>query len=164
MDEKRFNQYMYKITSTFCLISILSFSFDAYADVYQCEKGGHIQFTQSACTAEQKQIAHTTVSPATSPSKEERQAAIARDKNAHSELNRLQKQRIKDEEKQDKATAKQLTQLTQLRQRKAACDKAQLQVKWAHENAANASIKTENKAKLNLKRAKEKAELICKAY
>ncbi|MFZ6753104.1 hypothetical protein ACO0KY_06970 [Undibacterium sp. Dicai25W] len=54
-------------------------------------------------------------------------------------------------------------QIAKSKQQKAACDKAQLQVKWAKEDAKSAAPKSEAKAKLKLQRVKEKAALSCQS-
>jgi len=142
------------------LISAIIFEpASALADIYQCEKNGQTQYSQTACTNDEKQIGRTTISAATNPSREDQQAAIARQKSAQAELKQLQQKRIKEQEKQEKIASK---QLVKSQQHKAACDKAQLQVKWAREDADTAPVKSETKAKRQLKRAKEKADLICK--
>ncbi len=129
----------------------------AFADIYQCDQNGQIQYSQSPCTINQKQLAHNSINTNT-PSKEAQQAAQDRYLREKAELNKLEQQRVKEQEKQEKAAAK---QLAKSQQHKAACDKAQLQVKWAQEDASSAAPKSETKSKLKLQRIKEKAALAC---
>ncbi|MFZ6686295.1 DUF4124 domain-containing protein [Undibacterium sp. SXout11W] len=131
----------------------------AFADIYQCDQNGQIQYSQSPCTVNQKQLAHNSITTNT-PSKEAQQAAQNRYLREKAELNKLEQQRVKEQEKQEKAAAK---QLAKSQQHKAACDKAQLQVKWAKEDTTSAAPKSEAKANLKLKRVKEKAALACKS-
>ncbi|MFZ6861164.1 DUF4124 domain-containing protein [Undibacterium sp. Ji67W] len=132
----------------------------AFADIYQCDQNGQIQYSQSPCAANQKQLTHTSVTTANTPSKEAQQAAKDRYLREKAELNKLEQQRVKEQEKQEKTAAK---QLAKSQQHKAACDKAQLHVKWAKEDASAAAPRSETKAKLKLQRVKEKAALVCDA-
>ncbi|MBC3862327.1 DUF4124 domain-containing protein [Undibacterium jejuense] len=132
----------------------------AFADVYQCEQNGHIHYSQTACAANQKQLTHTTITADDTPSKETQQAAKNRYQREKSELKKLEQQRIKEQEKQEKTAAK---QIAKSKQQKAACDKAQLQVKWAKEDAKSAAQKSEAKAKLKMQHVKEKAALSCQS-
>ncbi|MFZ6849406.1 DUF4124 domain-containing protein [Undibacterium sp. RuRC25W] len=132
---------------------------NASAQVYQCEKNGNTQFTQTACSGDQKQIGPLKIKAAT-PTNEEQKAAIDRQKHAQAELKHLQQEREREREKQVKISAK---QAEKIQHHKAACNQAQLRVNWAREDVANATLKTEARAKQRYNRAKEKAELICKS-
>ena len=130
----------------------------AVADIYQCDENGQTHYSQTACTPDQKQLTHSAIAATNTPSKEAQQAAKDRIQRDKAELKKIEQQRTKEQVKQEKATTK---QVARSQQHKAMCDKAQLSVKWAKEDVNLAAPKSEAKAKLKLKRSKEKAALAC---
>lgn len=128
------------------------------AEVYQCERDGRIQYSQTPCTPDQKALGKKVTQDTTESTNETQRhiQQLAQDKK---EAARLERERHKTEEKRDKEFRR---QAAKTEKQKGQCDKARLQIKWAEEDARNASPKSEAKARQKLKRTKEKAELACK--
>lgn len=128
------------------------------AEIYQCEKDGRMQYSQTPCSLDQKAIGKKVTLDATDSAseKQHRINQLAQDKK---EAARLERERHKTEDKRDKENSR---QAAKTEKQKSQCDKAHLQVKWAEEDARNASPKSEGKARQKLKRTKEKADLACK--
>lgn len=127
------------------------------AEVYQCERDGRIQYSQTPCTPDQKTLGKKVTQDATENSNETQHhiQKLAQDKK---EAARLERERHKTEDKRDKEFSR---QAAKTEKQKSQCDKARLQIKWAEEDARNASPKSEAKARQKLRRTKEKAELAC---
>lgn len=140
------------------LLSISCVQHLSAAEVYQCEKDGRMQYSQTPCTQDQKALGKkiTQESTDSASEKQRRITQLAQDKK---EAARLERERHKTEDKRDKEINR---QTAKTEKQKGQCDKARLQIKWAEEDARNASPKSEAKARQKLKRTKEKAELACK--
>lgn len=142
----------------------LSFSFSlifanaANADTpaFKCLDNGKTVFSQTPC----KGGTSTAIDIKTiHPSEQEQHAA----QNAHQQrlrtLSKLEKSRHKDEAQQDTINRRLASQAASARKR---CEAKQLQTKWAKEDLKNTQPKAEMKARQKLKRAEEKADLVCR--
>lgn len=140
------------------LLSISCVQHLSAAEIYQCEKNGRMQYSQTPCSQDQKAIGkNVTLDSTDSESeKQHRINQLAQDKK---EAARLERERHKTEDKRDKENSR---QVAKAEKQKTQCDKAHLQVKWAEEDARSASPKSEAKARQKLKRTKEKADLVCR--
>lgn len=142
-------------------ILFLSFNFNlsaASADTpaFKCQDNGKTIFSQTPC----KSGTSTAIDIKTiAPSEQEQHAA----QNAHQQrlktLSKLEKSRHKDDAKQDAINRRLASQAASKRKH---CEAKQLQAKWAKEDFKNTQPKAEMKARQKLKRAEEKAELVCK--
>jgi type IV secretory pathway VirB10-like protein len=140
------------------LLSISCVQHLSAAEIYQCEKDGRMQYSQTPCSQDQKAIGKKVTQDATDSAseKQHRINQLAQDKK---EAARLERERHKTEDKRDKENSR---QAAKTEKQKSQCDKAHLQVKWAEEDARSASPKSEAKARQKLKRTKEKADLVCR--
>ncbi|MBR7792280.1 DUF4124 domain-containing protein [Undibacterium sp. FT147W] len=140
------------------LLSISCVQHLSAAEIYQCEKDGRMQYSQTPCSQDQKALGKKVTQDTTDSASEKQRhvTQLAQDKK---EAARLERKRHKTEDKRDKEISR---QAAKTEKQKDKCDKAHLQVKWAEEDARNASPKSEAKARQKLKRTKEKADLACR--
>lgn len=141
--------------AVFLLISGLT-----HAETYRCEQDGKTAFSQTPCAAGARQTefhgnAHSEPVPEAA-----RQAAVQQLKHEQREASRLEKNRHKADAKHEHEMRIIAAKAEQQKQK---CDALHLQIKWAQEDLATTSPKSEAKARLKLKRAKEKADLACGA-
>ncbi|MFZ6817664.1 hypothetical protein [Undibacterium sp. Ji22W] len=123
---------------------------------YKCQENGKTIFSQIPCRGGTS----TAIDIKTiRPSEQEQHAA----QNAHQQrlktLSKLEKKRHQDDAKQDAINRHLANQAAGARKR---CEAKQLQTKWAKEDLKNTQPKAEMKARQKLKRAEEKADLVCK--
>ncbi|MBC3874395.1 hypothetical protein [Undibacterium flavidum] len=123
---------------------------------FKCQDNGKIIFSQTPC----KSGTSTVIDIKTiRPSEQEQHAA----QNAHQQrlkiVSKLEKSRHKDDAKQDAINRHIASQAASARKH---CEAKQLQAKWAKEDLKNTQPKAEMKARQKLKRAEEKADLVCK--
>ncbi|MET3116432.1 septal ring factor EnvC (AmiA/AmiB activator) [Undibacterium sp. GrIS 1.8] len=137
------------------MITSISSMNSASAETYKCVKNGATSYSQSPCTdnAQQTTVVHTN----TVPESTSQQAAQTSAKEK-AEATRLAASRHKAEEKSDREM-KVIAGRNEKKKQK--CDAAQLKIKWVKEDAKNAKPKAEAKARQNVKRATEKAALVC---
>jgi hypothetical protein len=146
---------MQKPYSILTMLMLLMLSSPAWA-VYKCEAGGKTVYSDAPCRdigahEQEIRLAPTGGDPL------DAQQRLQQDKN---ELQRLENARRKQEAADEKAELR-ARKVRQARAKK--CGELALQVKWAREDANNASIKTRDKAQRKLRRAEEKQRLSCDA-
>jgi hypothetical protein len=130
----------------------------AHAATYKCEKEGRITFTEIPCSdGKSSEIKLNTNANAVAES--EYQRALKNKKNDEAALKKIETTRDKDLANQAKESK---TLAAKNEKKKAQCADLQLKLKWAQEDARNASIKNEEKAKTKVRRASEKADQACR--
>jgi hypothetical protein len=138
----------------FCIFNLSSI---ALAETYKCTINGATTFSQSPC-------ANGTSTPANIPSGEvsaaDYQDALKRNKKDAIALKKLEDARHKEELLREKEMKSLSTKNAQIANK---CATLRANEKWAKEDLANATMKTEKKARIKLSRASEKVALSCKA-
>lgn len=130
----------------------------AQAETYKCEKDGRTTFTEIPCTdGKASEVKLNTNANAVAES--EYQRALKNKKNEEATLKKIETTRDKELAKQDKEN-KALAAKNEKKKEK--CADLQQKLKWAQEDARNASIKNEEKAKTKVRRASEKTDQACR--
>ncbi|MCU6433251.1 hypothetical protein LPB67_05600 [Undibacterium sp. Jales W-56] len=139
----------------FASLVIITFINTSQAEAYKCDVNGSISYSQTPCVANAKQAIMATHQGIPPYSEQKAKEIAAQEK---SEANRLAQSRHKTENKNEtemKAIAARNTK------KKQQCDEQQLKIKWVKEDLANAKPKAESQARQKVKRATEKAALVC---
>lgn len=145
--------------SQLLLCSSLMFGLsEAQAETYRCEKDGRTTFTEIPCT-DGKASELKLNSNANPVADSEYQRALKNKKNDEAALKKIETTRDKELAKQDKES-KALAARNEKKKEK--CADLQRKLKWAQEDARNASIKNEEKAKTKVRRASEKVDQACR--
>jgi hypothetical protein len=134
------------------------FSLSSHADTpaFKCLDNGKTLFSQTPC----KGVPSTPIDIKTSDIPEqETQRAFKRHQLRLSESNKNQKIRDREDAKQE-ANYRRIA--SKNASTKKQCDAMQMKSKWAKEDLRSTQPKGEMKAQLKLKRAQEKADLVCK--
>jgi hypothetical protein len=139
-------------------LSSFFFSLSSYADTpaFKCQENGKTIFSQTPCKGMQStpiEIKTTQIPD------EETQRALKRHQHRLSESNKNQKARDREFAKQEAASRRIASKNAQAKKQ---CENQQLKTKWAKEDLRSTQPKGEMKAQAKLKRAQEKADLICK--
>jgi hypothetical protein len=134
---------------TILLASLVLLATPAFA-IYKCEKNGAITYSDEACAN------GTSLRVDTAPS--DASAAKRRAANDEKQLKQIEREHSK-QEIEDRRMAKHAAQVRTSKQKK--CEKLGLQVKWANEDVATATVKSIDKEKRKARRAQEKYETEC---
>lgn len=140
--------------SKLLLLALIFFSAPASA-IYKCESGGQIIYSDMPCPGGKAISIKEFVAPASDNGAAQKQ--LQQDKK---ELQHLQNQREKVEAQEARQQAKRYK--TAEAQKKKCAESAQ-RVKWANEDAANAPVKSSERAKQKARRTTEKHQLSCGA-
>ena len=152
-------KYLSLVNLTLSLVlSSFFFSLSSHADTpaFKCQENGKTIFSQTPCKGMQSTPIDikTTQIP-----EEETQRALKRHQHRLSESNKNQKTRDREFAKQEAASRRIASKNAQAKKQ---CENQQLKTKWAKEDLRSTQPKGEMKAQAKLKRAQEKADLICK--
>jgi len=152
-------KYLSLVNLTLSLaLSSFFFSPSSHADTpaFKCQENGKTIFSQTPCKGMQSTPIDikTTQIP-----EEETQRALKRHQHRLSESNKNQKARDREFAKQEAASRRVASKNAQAKKQ---CENQQLKTKWAKEDLRSTQPKGEMKAQAKLKRAQEKADLICK--
>ncbi|MFC0350718.1 hypothetical protein [Undibacterium danionis] len=152
-------KYLSLVNLTLSLaLSSFFFSLSSYADTpaFKCQENGKTIFSQTPCKGMQSTPIDikTTQIP-----EEETQRALKRHQHRLSESNKNQKARDREFAKQEAASRRIASKNAQAKKQ---CESQQLKTKWAKEDLRSTQPKGEMKAQAKLKRAQEKADLVCK--
>lgn len=136
-------------------LTMLTLVSTSQAQTYKCDVNGSVSYSQTPCIGNAKQS--VTDTPAAIPPYSEKTAKeiAAKEKN---KANQLAQSRHKAEEKNDREMKAIAAHNAKKKQQ---CDAQQLKIKWAKEDLANAKPKAESQARQKVKRATEKAALVC---
>ena len=145
-----------KLAIGLILFNICSLSSIALAETYKCTNNGSTTYSQTPCPNGVSTTANILTTEAAAADYQE---ALKRNKKDAANLKKLEDIRHKDELQRDKEL-KAIALKNEQTARKCAALRAN--EKWAKEDLANASMKTEKKARIKLTRASEKAALSCK--
>ena len=133
-----------------CLLSLLA---SPALAAYKCETGNGVIYSDAPCPGgKQLTIESSTVNAADNAAARQR---AEREKKELKTLENARHKREASEEKEQKKMAKQSAD------KKKKCAVLAQKRKWSEEDAASASIKSEEKAKRKARRAAEKYELEC---
>ena len=133
--------------------STLSFA-ETYA--YKCQVSGRTVFSQYPC----KTGTSTAVGIKTdAPTAGDQLAAQKKHAQRLTAIRKLEKVRERDDAKYDAINRRLAVKAAAARKR---CEAQQLQAKWAKEDLKKTQPKGEMKAQQKLKRAQERADLVCK--
>lgn len=123
---------------------------------FKCQENGKTIFSQHPCkTGISTAIDIKTIAP----SAEDQIAAQKAHKQRMSAIGKLEKTRERDDAKHEAINRRLANKAAAARKR---CEAQQLQTKWAKEDLKNTQPKGEMKAQQKLKRAQERADLVCK--
>lgn len=131
------------------LASLVVLATPAFA-IYKCEKNGTITYSDEACAN------GTSLRIDAAPS--DADAAKQRAANQERQLKQIEREHHK-QELEERRVAKRASQARASKQKK--CEKLALQVKWANEDVATATVKSIDKEKRKARRAQEKYETEC---
>ena len=145
-----------KLAIKLIVFSICSVSSVAFADTYKCTINGATTFSETPCT---NGVSTPIKTPSTTVSTTNYQDALKRNKTDELNLKKLENARHRDEQKRDKEMKSIAAKNEQTAHK---CAAVRANEKWAKEDLANATMKTEKKARIKLNRASEKTALSCK--
>ena len=154
--KKSFSTHTIKLAISSIVFCVCNASSIAFAETYKCTINGVISFSQTPCPNGASTIANI---PSGEVPAADYQDALKRNKKDTIALKKLEDARHKDElqrEKEMKSIAAKNAQTTHK------CATLRANEKWAKEDLANATMKTEKKARIKLSRASEKTSLYCK--
>ena len=137
----------------FCICSASAI---ASAETYKCTINGMTTFSQSPCVNGTSTLANI---PSGEIPAADYQDALKRNKKDAIALKKLEDARHKDELQREKEIKTIAAKNAQIAHR---CATLRANEKWAKEDLANATMKTEKKARIKLNRASEKTALSCK--
>ncbi|MES2050209.1 MAG: hypothetical protein V4447_17565 [Pseudomonadota bacterium] len=145
------------LTFTLVFWGLCTFSSSAFSETYKCTINGSIAYSQSPCADGVSTGANIPTGKIPSADYQE---ALKRNQKDEIALKKLEDTRHKDELKREKEMKTMAARNEQTTRR---CAALRTNEKWAKEDLANASLKSEKKARIKLNRASEKTELGCKA-
>lgn len=152
-----FSTHSIKLAISFIVFCVCNASSIAFAETYKCTINGATTFSQSPCI-------NGTSTPANIPTGDvpaaDYQDALKRNKKDVVALKKLEDARHKDELQREKEMKSLAAKNAQAEHK---CAALRANEKWAKEDLANATTKTEKKARIKLNRASEKTALSCKA-
>lgn len=123
--------------------------------VYKCKDGDHIVFKQMPCSSGSSS-AITVHSQ--QPSLKDQQTAQAAHQARLKESTRLQKIRERQQAKDEASYRSAMKQAASARKQ---CESLKMKAQWAKEDLKNTQPRAEMKAQTKLKRAQQKADLMC---
>jgi hypothetical protein len=152
-------QLNFKISMLLSVLLSCSFlSLSSYADTpaFKCQENGKTIFSQTPC----KGVPSTPIEIKTSQiPEEETQRALKRHQHRLSESNKNQKASDREFAKQEAASRRIASKNANAKKQ---CENLQMKSKWAKEDLRGSQPRGEMKAQVKLKRAQEKADLVCK--
>ncbi|MBI3284504.1 MAG: DUF4124 domain-containing protein [Burkholderiales bacterium] len=151
---------VFAIKLSYLLLISMSISDAAFATIYQCQQNGKNSYSQTPCPQDALQVTREPEQLAAPVSSEAQLHAQQQLEKEKKEVKRLETDRHRLEARRDREIQKIANHAEKQKQQ---CSNMHLRVKWAQEDLANAAPRAESKARQKLKRAAEKAALVCDA-
>ncbi|MBI1835125.1 MAG: hypothetical protein HYR92_05135 [Burkholderiales bacterium] len=123
--------------------------------VYKCKEGERVVFKQTPCAGE---ASGAITIHSHQPSLAEQKAAQTAQQTRLKESNRLQKIRERIQAKDEASYRSAMKQAANARKQ---CESLKMKAQWAKEDLKNTQPRGEMKAQTKLKRAQQRADLIC---
>lgn len=124
-------------------------------EVYKCKEADRIVFKQTPCAGE----ANSAITINTyQPSLKQQKAAQAAHQSRLKESTRLQKIRERQQAKDESAYRSAMKHAASTRKQ---CESLKMKAQWAKEDLKNTQPRAEMKAQTKLKRAQQKADMVC---
>lgn len=124
-------------------------------EVYKCKEGEHIVFKQTPCAG---QASSAITIHSQQPSLKDQQTAQVAQQARLKESTRLQKIRERQQAKDEASYRSAMKQAANARKQ---CESLKMKAQWAKEDLKNTQPRAEMKAQTKLKRAQQKADLVC---
>jgi hypothetical protein len=143
-------------TLLFCAIPFSAHAFQPTSDTYKCIYEGKTTFSQTPCIQGKSELIDIKTTPV---SKEDYQKSVKQAAKDKKELAKIIKEKDKENTQYRKNASAAYKKDIKAKEK---CEDYKMKAKWAKEDLKNTQPKSEIKAQIKLKRAKEKMEQACK--